>query len=404
MTTINTLITNIVTHIKSDFPELVACEALAGYLETTTVDTLHANTPGLYIASVGSGEMAPVETGQRDITVQLVAYLILVNATDSLQREEDTQLLISNLLAYVGWNRWGLGNVHPAMAVESADVHGLTNDFQPHVKDWRLGVSVLARAADIYGSDNPVSNLALWAITWEQQIRVGDDLYDDSGDTTPTHLYVPTDSGDAYTALTTVAGGLAWTDADLDTGEISGTLTVTKANDESQITHYAVYWGESANTKLATEEQITLLEVTGSDLSHDFAADTAVPDGATHLLVYTQYNGLERSEYLSIALDDISNAAPTAITLDTSSIADATDTTGGVLIGTLTTTDEDTDDTATYSIVGGTDPLVFSITDDQLMIDDGILDATTQSSYAVTVRVTDSLSNTFDQAFTITVV
>ena len=69
---------------------------------------------------------------------------------------------MTNLLNYISMSgqRWGVAQAHLTAAIESADMHGLTKDFEPHVKDWRLGTAVLTRAADLYGSTDPVSNLA----------------------------------------------------------------------------------------------------------------------------------------------------------------------------------------------------------------------------------------------------
>ena len=303
MTTISDLVTAVVTNTKIDFPGLVACEALAGYIETTSIDTIHANTPGFYVTSVGSGEIIAVENEMRDVTVQMVAYLILVNSQDSLQREEDTEILISNLLAYIGWNRWGLSNVHPASAVESTDVHGLTQNFQPHVKDWRLGVSVLARAADLYGGNNPISNLALWAITWEQRVRMGIDAFDIGGPNPPNNVYVPADNGTEYIIFTHVAMDLIWSEQASGGGQLTGTLTIIKAADETSITHYAVYWGSSPTAKLSGVDAITLLTVTGNDIDYYFAG-IAIPNAAGYLIVHARDEGLEyeESQYLDITV------------------------------------------------------------------------------------------------------
>ena len=196
MSDINLFIDSIVNSIHNQFPELKTCVSLPGYLETTDLTVIHANTPGVFVASVGSGGVTPIETGETDITLHMVAYLLVVNA-DSIQREEMAQQLLTGLLGHigVGAQRWGLANAHPAMAVESEDVHGLTNDFQPHVKDWRLSTAILARAADLYGATDPISNLALWAITWEQTLRTGTDTFDNSGGVVPNDPQVRDDSG-----------------------------------------------------------------------------------------------------------------------------------------------------------------------------------------------------------------
>ena len=107
---------------------------------------------------------------------------------------------------------------------------------------------------------------------------------------------------------------------------------------------------------------------------------------------------------LSITVTD-SNEAPTDIALSNTTVNENIDTGSGCSVGTLTATDPDTGDTATYSIVGA-DQGSFSIGgsgSDELILTDGILDYETKSSYEVTVRVTDSGSLTYDETFTITV-
>ena len=76
--------------------------------------------------------------------------------------------------------------------------------------------------------------------------------------------------------------------------------------------------------------------------------------------------------------------------------------------GTLSATDLDASDTQTYTIVGGADAALFTIGgagSDELILDDGMLDFETQSSYQVTLRVTDSGTPglTYDELLTITV-
>ncbi len=183
MATIKGFLESIVGNLKENFPELKTCVVLPGFLETTELQEVHKNTPGVFVAPVGNGEITHVETGESDITLQMVIYLLVVdqpgeedgisNATD---RERIAQILLSKLLSHMSSTaqRWDFPEAHPATAIESADVHGLTNDFIPHTKDWRLGTAVLARAADLYGGQDPISNLALWAITWEQRLRLGE--------------------------------------------------------------------------------------------------------------------------------------------------------------------------------------------------------------------------------------
>lgn len=98
------------------------------------------------------------------------------------------------------------------------------------------------------------------------------------------------------------------------------------------------------------------------------------------------------------------NTAPTGIALSgPASIDENIDTTGGVVIGNLSTTDTTTCDAHGYSIVPGGDAGSFTISGNQLLLDDGVLDFETKSSYTVTVASTDNFGASTSQAFVINV-
>ena len=97
------------------------------------------------------------------------------------------------------------------------------------------------------------------------------------------------------------------------------------------------------------------------------------------------------------------NEAPTLVILSATTVNENIDTSSGYTVGTLTTTDEDAGDSKIYTINGGTDASLFTISGNNLVLTDGVLDFETQSSYDVTVRITDSGSLTHDQSFTINV-
>ena len=101
----------------------------------------------------------------------------------------------------------------------------------------------------------------------------------------------------------------------------------------------------------------------------------------------------------------VSDSPPTDITPNSSSINENVDTTGGATIGTLTATDPDVGDTLTYTIVGGADQSKFSIggSGDELILDDGILNFESKSSYSVLVRVTDAAMNIYEELLTVAV-
>lgn len=103
---------------------------------------------------------------------------------------------------------------------------------------------------------------------------------------------------------TETATSIAFTDSDQNGDEIQGTLTIGKAADESSITHYALYWGVSSDSKVNGEAVITEAQVTGADLAYTFAADTAVPDSATNFLVYSKNAKGEMSTGIALAFTD----------------------------------------------------------------------------------------------------
>jgi uncharacterized repeat protein (TIGR02059 family) len=98
------------------------------------------------------------------------------------------------------------------------------------------------------------------------------------------------------------------------------------------------------------------------------------------------------------------NDAPTNIALgNVVVVAENTSTASAVTVGTLSTTDVDTGDTFTYSIVPGGDAAAFDISGASLRFKAGTtLDFETQSSYSVTVRSTDAGGQSTDKAFTVT--
>lgn len=155
---------------------LKTCKALAGLLETTELSALHQKTPAVFVAMAGTGEMTHVETEEEDTVVRMVAYLLVVNS-NAQERELAAQELIPRLLVHIAGQQWGLSYAHPAAAIESQDLHGLAQGFKSDTSSWRTGVSVLARAADLYGGDDLIKHLAIWAVTWEQKLRIGTDAF-----------------------------------------------------------------------------------------------------------------------------------------------------------------------------------------------------------------------------------
>ncbi len=90
------------------------------------------------------------------------------------------------------------------------------------------------------------------------------------------------------TVSSSIPGSASFRDSDPGEDRISGTLTVTRADDESRITRYLLYWGSSPAEKVAGRPVIASFSVNGNNHDYIFPPDTPVPAGATHLLIYSE--------------------------------------------------------------------------------------------------------------------
>ena len=102
-----------------------------------------------------------------------------------------------------------------------------------------------------------------------------------------------------------------------------------------------------------------------------------------------------------IDVSEFINKAPTSLTLSTSTVAE--NQIIGTVVGNLTTTDPDTGNTFTYSLVtgnGATDNSLFTITNNQLKTN-SIFDFETKNSYSVRLRTTDQGGLFFERQLTI---
>ena len=97
------------------------------------------------------------------------------------------------------------------------------------------------------------------------------------------------------------------------------------------------------------------------------------------------------------------NESPTAISPGVVNILSGTDTTNGIKVADLETTDPDTGDAFTYSVVNDLDSGHFDLTDNVLFFDAGIVNGLLKPSYDIRIQVTDLGGNVFESTFTINV-
>ncbi len=145
----------------------------------------------------------------------------------------------------------------------------------------------------------------------------------------------------------------------------------------------------------------TYFEISASAPINQFliaTADVALNyEGATTYAI-TISDGTDTQAF-NLLIGDV-NEVPTDMALTSASVAENS---VAAVVGTLSTTDQDDGDTTAYTLIS--DPSSkFEISSSQLKLKAGqSLDYETQSSYGISIRVTDSGSLTYDEAFTITV-
>ncbi len=139
-----------------------------------------------------------------------------------------------------------------------------------------------------------------------------------------------------------------------------------------------------------------------SDLLVDFETQSTYEVEITA----TDSGGNQIQGILTINVDD-QNDTPSGINPTNFSILENQGLDAGVVLGDLITLDQDTNDSFTYSIIGGVDKNVFQIggtLNDQLIITESNIDYETQDSYSVIIRTTDASNAHHDSLINISVV
>ncbi|MFL6060634.1 MAG: cadherin domain-containing protein [Marmoricola sp.] len=184
-------------------------------------------------------------------------------------------------------------------------------------------------------------------------------------------------------------------------GTVVGTLSTDDPDRDVQAQYFTLAPGVADND---------LFTIDGSTLKTKgpFDFDTSVDHSFTVQVGFNDQFDVDHGTpprgpvTFGLTLGDV-NEAPTDIALSSSSVPE--NSAPATAIGTLSATDQDAGDTATYSLVGGTgstDNASFQV-DGSTLETLAPLDVETKSAYSVRVRVTDGGSNTFEKVFAITV-
>jgi len=192
------------------------------------------------------------------------------------------------------------------------------------------------------------------------------------------------DANDAPTAITISNLYISENIAGIDVGTLS-----TTDSDVSNTYTYTLSGSDSS-----------FFEINGSTLKlkSNVSADYESQSTYSVTVTSTDNEGASKEETLIVTVLD--NTSPTDTALSSSIFNENS---AGVVIGTLSSSDPDTEETFSYALTG-TDATSFEINGNTLKLKSSVsADYETKSSYSITITATDSDGNTFSKDFSLNV-
>ncbi|PVZ67668.1 hypothetical protein DC094_14620 [Pelagibaculum spongiae] len=101
------------------------------------------------------------------------------------------------------------------------------------------------------------------------------------------------------------AAAISFTDTDPNAGKLSGTVTIAAAPDETNITHYVLYWADAAGDRLYDLPIISLEANNRNNLTFRIPNNTIKPAFASKLAVYTKNSGGEKITGIAVSINDL---------------------------------------------------------------------------------------------------
>jgi hypothetical protein len=193
---------------------------------------------------------------------------------------------------------------------------------------------------------------------------------------TPTNLTLSNSTVAENQVIGTVVGNLTSTDPDTGNTFTYSLVTGTGATDNS------------------------LFTISNNQLTTNSVFDYETKNSYSIRVRTTDQGGLSFEKQLTIGVTDV-NETPNNLTLSNSTVTE--NQVIGTVVGNLTTTDPDTGNTFTYSLVAGTgatDNSVFTISNNQLKTN-SVFDYETKNSYSVRVKTTDQGGLSYEKQLTI---
>ena len=146
----------------------------------------------------------------------------------------------------------------------------------------------------------------------------------------------------------------------------------------------------------------SLFTIDGNQLKVNGLLDYETKNNYSIRVKTTDQGGLSYEKQLTVSVSDV-NENPTNLNLSNNTVAENSPL--NTLIGNFTTTDPDTGNTFTYSLVtgiGSTDNSLFTIDGNQLKVN-GLLDYETKNNYSIRVKTTDQGGLSYEKQLTVSV-
>ena len=174
MTRSNDLLTAIAAELRGQLPGLSSCEVHDGKWDAAELMRWTVLTPAVRVAWLGTTRTGTPGEAWTDCSQQLAAY-VMTRDQEELPRGTAARNLVDWLLLYLPRTRWGLSSAAG------------------------IGAATDLRAENLYSSAVDKTGVAMWAVTWQQAMRLAT-VEDGTCPPLPEELYAAA-QGDEHEAI-----------------------------------------------------------------------------------------------------------------------------------------------------------------------------------------------------------
>ncbi|EGG93496.1 hypothetical protein IMCC1989_1152 [gamma proteobacterium IMCC1989] len=149
--------------IKEELPDLKEVSLHPGRFNLDELKRIGTKAPAVYVSLMGTPTVKRIETGENEVYIRLAAFIVTRDER-KLPKDEAALAIVESLLVVIPCQRWGLKNTSDAVNV---------------------------KADNLFNGSIERKGVAMWAITWEQTLRIGEDVW--GGGVLPSEVYVSED-------------------------------------------------------------------------------------------------------------------------------------------------------------------------------------------------------------------